>query len=150
MTDNAKFFEGHPEYAGRLLCVALCQGAGLHFVDVARGEAKPTGVKDLDVWSFFAALPGRRFPADRRDSHIDFGPSSFGRWSRELPKFRHFQGRRVDLFMRALPVDVGTEPAAALRGYLRAGRTESARRLAVKGVVLIAPGDRRGEIVWPR
>jgi hypothetical protein len=32
-----------------LVCVALCQGAALHFVD---GE---NGVKDFDVWTFYAA-----------------------------------------------------------------------------------------------
>lgn len=148
--DNAKFFKGRPEYADRLLCVALCQGAGLHFVDIANGKASPNGVKDLDVWSFFAAISGQRFPADKRHSHVDFGPSKFGRWSRELPRFSHFQGRRVDLFMRALPVSIDAEPAAALRKYLRGGRTESARRLAAKGVVLIDPVERCGEIVWPR
>lgn len=148
--DNAKFFQGRPEYAQRLLCTALCQGAGLHFVDVANGNVDSNGVKDFDVWSFFAAIPGQRFPADRRSSHVDFGPSKFGRWSRELPKFGHFQGRRVDLFMRVLPVDVDADPAEALRDYLGAGRTESARMLAAKAVVLIGPVQRRGEIVWPR
>ncbi|RAO00748.1 hypothetical protein LAH08_03001 [Micromonospora noduli] len=122
----------------------------MHFIDVAKGKAKPNGVKDLDVWSFFAAIPGQRFPSDKRHTHVDFGPSKFGRWSRELPRFSHFRGRRVDLFMRALPVDVNAEPAAALRKYLSVGRTESARRLAAKGVVLIDPVERRGEIVWPR
>ncbi|MFG1872266.1 hypothetical protein [Micromonospora arborensis] len=121
----------------------------MHFVDIANGMVNPNGVKDFDVWSFFAAIPGQRFPAYRRNAHVDFGPSKFGRWSRELPRFRHFQGRRIDLFMRILPVNTDAEPAAALREYLRAGRTESARRLATKGVVLMDPAERRGEIVWP-
>jgi hypothetical protein len=147
--DHLKFFERRPEYADRLLCVALCQGAGLHFVDVARGKNPPNGVKDLDVWSFFCAIPGTRFPADKRHMHADFGPSKLGRWSRELPRFRQFAGRRVDLFMRALPVAVGADPAAALTTYLHAGRTDSAQKLAAKGVVLIHPAERRGHIVWP-
>jgi hypothetical protein len=146
--DRAKLFETRPEYAGRLLCVALCQGAGLHFVDVARGKTPPNGVKDLDVWSFFLAIPGVTFPY-RRSRHLDFGPSKFGRWSRELPKFRHFAGRRVDLFMRDLPVTADADPADALRSYLRARKTKTAKALVAKGLVLIDPPDRRGEIIWP-
>jgi hypothetical protein len=51
---EAGLFGRHPHgagrYAGRLLCRALCQGAALHFLD---GK---NGVKDFDVWSFYAAL----------------------------------------------------------------------------------------------
>jgi hypothetical protein len=39
---------GSGRYAGRLLGRALCQGAALHYVD------KKNGVKDFDVWSFYA------------------------------------------------------------------------------------------------
>jgi hypothetical protein len=53
---------GRPEYESRCLAVALAQGAALHYLD---GR---TGVKDLDVWAFYAAIPGRRFPADKRVS----------------------------------------------------------------------------------
>jgi hypothetical protein len=63
---------GAGRYAGRLLCRALCQGAALHFVDGVNG------VKDFDVWSFYAALPTGPFPY-RRIGNADFGPSNFGR-----------------------------------------------------------------------
>jgi hypothetical protein len=46
--------QGAGRYAGRLLCRALCQGAALHYLD---GK---NGVKDFDVWSFYAARPSRR------------------------------------------------------------------------------------------
>jgi hypothetical protein len=39
---------GSGRYAGRLLGRALCQGAALHHVN---GK---NGVKDFDVWSFYA------------------------------------------------------------------------------------------------
>jgi hypothetical protein len=56
-------------------------------------------MKDLDVWSFFAAIPGVRFPADIRKTHADFGPSELGRQPydladarspRELARYRRF------------------------------------------------------------
>jgi hypothetical protein len=58
-------------------------------------------------------------------------------------------GRRVDLLGRSLPVAPGTDPARAIRDYLAAGRTTSARALAAKAAVLIDPAHRAGEIVWP-
>lgn len=108
--DHQRFLAHRPEYYGRLVAVTLAQGAGLHYVD---GR---TGIKDLDVWSFFAAIPDARFPADRRETHADFGPSQLGRQRydptaargpRALARFRRwatFTGRRVDLLMRHLPI----------------------------------------------
>ncbi|MEA2827735.1 MAG: hypothetical protein QOG43_2174 [Actinomycetota bacterium] len=147
--DRERFYRKRPEYRDRLICVALCQGAGKHFVDMANGFSEPNGVKDLDVWSFFAAIPGERFPADRRNVGVDFGPSKFGRQEPDqvAPQFRHFVGRNVDLLMRALPVPVGADPASALRDYLSEGRTKSAQELAAKGAVLIEPAV--GTVVWP-
>ena len=54
---------------------------------------------------------------------------------------------RVVWIERDAVVDV--DPIAVLTAYLRSGRTESARRLAEKAVVLIDPHALRGEIVWP-
>lgn len=147
--DRELFYRGRPEFRDRLLCVALCQGAAKHYVDVARGAPSPNGVKDFDVWSFFAAVPGERFPADRRNRHVDFGPSKFGRWDNEPDRFRAFTGRRVDLLMRALPVLLGADPVLALREYLGEARTRSAGELAAKAVVLIEPEHLLGTIVWP-
>lgn len=76
--DRDFFYRRHPEYRDRLLCVALCQGAAKHFVDMRRGVKPPNGVKDFDVWSFFAAISGQKFPAAIRHRHFDFGPSKFG------------------------------------------------------------------------
>lgn len=148
--DRERFFKRRPEYRDRLLCSALCQGAGLHYVEVAAGKAETNGIKDFDVWSFFSAIPGERFPADRRRTYVDLGKSKFGRWDGEAKVCQHFKGRRVDLLVRALPVPVDADPVSALRSYLAAARTGSAKFLAKKGVVLIDPLDRRGKIVWPR
>ena len=78
----------------KILCVALCQGAALHFVD------KANGVKDFDIFTFFAVEGGRRFPERRLGIH-DFGPSHFGRH----PEDRGFIGRRVDVIPTALCTD---------------------------------------------
>jgi hypothetical protein len=49
-------------------------GAALHMLTGS------TGVKDLDVVLFFAAIPGERFAEfPRLVQHFDFGPSSLGR-----------------------------------------------------------------------
>jgi hypothetical protein len=125
-------------YADRLLAVALCQGAALH-----RLNGK-NGVKDFDVWSFYEEHPERPYPY-RRNGTADFGDPKFG----TSPGWEHFVGRRVDLLGRSLPFDAGTDVAKALRRYLRAGRTATARHLAAKAMVLIEPGGRLGEIVWP-
>lgn len=82
------------------------------------------GVKDFDVWSFYARhgdwpLPGR-WRATR-----DFGPSKFGRYPGDPPRYA---GRRADLHGRSLATAAGTDPGHAIHDYLTAGRTKSARR----------------------
>ena len=69
-------FERKPNTGGRfrdrLLLLALCQGAALHYVDGSHG------VKDFDVWGFFRGLPDVSFPP-RGHGRRDFGRSRFGR-----------------------------------------------------------------------
>ena len=140
---EADLFGRHPRgsgrYAGRLLGRALCQGAALHYVN------QENGVKDFDVWSFYAQYDDWPFPARWRGTR-DFGPSRFGRYPGDPPRY---SGRRVDLLGRSLPAEPGADPADVLRRYLAARRTDSARALAAKAVVLIQPENRAGEIVWP-
>lgn len=164
--EDHEFFtrpDGRPEFAGRRVAVVLAQGGASHFLD---GQG---GVKDFDVWTFYAALPGVAFPA-KRNRHVDFGPSEFGRQRydfaaaknlAELGRFRRwdqFRGRRVDLLMRDLPVQpdaTSRQVVQALRDWLKAGAASAARRppssyyLAQKAVVMIDPKRRRGEVVWP-
>jgi hypothetical protein len=130
---------GSGRYAGRLLGRALCQGAALHYVN------QRNGVKDFAVWSFYAQYDDWPFPARRRGTR-DFGPSKFGRYPNDPPRY---SGRRVDLLGRSLSAEPGADPADALRRYLAARRTSSAKALAAKAVVLIHPENRAGEIVWP-
>jgi hypothetical protein len=126
-------------YAGRVLCVALCQGAALHFINGRNG------VKDFDVYTFYAEDAAGPFPPRWRTA-VDFGPSKFGRYPGDPESFA---GRRVDLIGRSLDVLPGVDPVEALRSYLTNARTETARCLARKAVVLIDPEPLRGRVVWP-
>lgn len=140
--DREDLFARKPRYRmleEGLVCVALCQGAALHFVDCENG------VKDFDVWTFYAARPGHpAFPWRRRRARV-FGDPAFGR----PPDRPDFAGRYVDLLGRSIEAFGETDPAAILRGYLSEGRTGSARALAEKAVVLLEPSDRIGTVVWP-
>jgi hypothetical protein len=131
--------QGSGRYAGRLLGRALCQGAALHYVNGRNG------VKDFDVWSFYAQHDDWPFPARWRGTR-DFGPPRFGRYPGDPPRY---SGRRVGLLGRSLPAEPGADPADVLRRYLAARRTASAKALAAKAVVLIHPENRAGEIGWP-
>jgi hypothetical protein len=140
---EAELFERNPygsgRYTGRLLGRALCQGAALHYMN---GK---NGVKDFDVWSFYAQHDDWPFPARWRGTR-HFGPSKFGRYPGDPPQYT---GRRVDLLGRSLPAAPGADPAPAIHDYLAAGRTTSAKALAAKAAVLIDPMSRVGKIVRP-
>ena len=86
---EAELFRRNPlgsgRYAGRLLGRALCQGAALHYVNGSNG------VKDFDVWSFYAQYDDWPFPARWRGTR-DFGPPKFGRYPGDPPRY---SGRRV-------------------------------------------------------
>lgn len=157
--DHADFYDRRPAYRSRLVAVVLAQGAALHYLD------RRNGVKDLDVWSFFALPPGeRRFPEDQRKLHVDFGPSDLGRQRYDLTRAksdrkraemerwsREHTGRRVDLMMRGLRCDVDNDPAEAVRAWLETGMRKpdsSPWHLRQKAVILIDPAARRDEVVW--
>ena len=133
--DLDAFIKRNPHHAGlkkRVLVVALCQGAALHFVD---GK---NGVKDFDVWTFFAddgASPS--YPVRRR------GAAQF-----EGVRFAD-STRRVDLLGRTLRVGEDGDPVAAVRAYLKDARTLTAWHLAQKAAVVLEPASRRGEVIWP-
>jgi hypothetical protein len=115
-------------YRDRVLCVALCQGAALHYVD---GK---NGVKDLDVWTFFAEDPVGPFPPRwRREKAFDLEP---------------FRGHYVDLLGRSLHEEIGADPKGLVRRYLSQPRTATARALARKAVVLLDPEPLRGTVAW--
>jgi hypothetical protein len=155
--------DGRPEYRTRRLIVTLAQGAALHYLDGRNG------VKDLDVWTLYAAVPGARFPADRRETHADFGPSELGRQSYDLTTARYDQernrfqrwqayaGRRVDFMMRALPLPPDApadDIVITLRAWLTTGASHRGQKkptpwyLAQKAMVALWPDDQLGRIIW--
>lgn len=142
IADNRDFFRRNAAigryYRNRLLCVALCQGAALHYVD---GEI---GIKDFDLWSFFAEHPADRYPP-RRHATADFGSSKFGRPRADF----EYQGRRVDLLGRSLPVRPAADAVEAVLLYLLTAKTKSARELRREAVMFIDPPELLGAIVWP-
>ena len=140
--DREVFFDNHPDWAlyrNRVLCVALCQGAALHYL---RGNV---GINDFDVYTFYVAHPARTWYS-RQIRSADFGSAKFGK--SEVTK-EWFVGRRVDFLSRALPAGLQDDPVHALRRYLAAGKTDTALELAAKAVVLLDPQPLRGTVVWP-
>ena len=134
-TDRKDFLSRKPQYTGDFLCSALCQGAALHFVD---GK---NGVKDFDVWSFYADEKGvPQFPP-RRHACVDFGESKFGKEPDESLK-----GRRVDIFCRS--IESNGNAVESVQRYLRDRPTPSAYFLAKKAVVLLEPTNLKGTIIW--
>jgi len=140
--DRNGLFQRKPElgmlYSERLIAVALCQGAALHYLD---GK---NGIKDIDVWSFYQAADERPYPYRRRGVE-DFGDPKFGKTT-DSP---HYIGRRIDLLGRSLEVTDIADPIAILHRYLSSAKTESSRLLAKKAVILIEPLNLLGSVVWP-
>jgi hypothetical protein len=118
-------------FADRILSVALCQGGALHYVDGRNG------IKDLDVWTLYAALPRVTYPYRRRGTLDDCDMPGLVGWA-----------RHIDFLGRSLPFKVGTDPASVWRSYLSQPKSRTASLLADKAVVLLVPKSRRGEVVW--
>lgn len=80
------------------------------------------------------------FPPRRR-AKIDFGDPKFG-VSPDTPKFI---GRRVDRNGRSIP---DADPVKSLQQYLKGRKTDSARLLAMKAIILIEPPELLRTVVW--
>ncbi len=141
--ERADFFGRHPEYAllyrRRVLCVALCGDAALHYVNGT------TGVATFDVWTFYAEHPEAAFPHWHEERH-DFGPGKFGRFAGAPSTFT---GRPVDLRGRSIEASPVDDPVEALQHYLRRATTPTSRHLADKAVVIVEPAPLLGYVAWP-
>lgn len=125
-------------YEDRLRLICLCQGAARHYVHGDRG------VQDFDLWGFFEAIPGHKFPPRRRGTY-DFGPSKFGRNPDDGARFK---GRRVDVIGRSISMAKHETPIESVRRYLSEKRTLSARLLAERPVVALWPEYHFEQIIW--
>lgn len=133
--DRQSFVERNPHHCGltnRVVLVALCQGAALHYADGT------TGVQDFDVWTFYDG--GGTFPA--------YPPRRCGRAWLESARFADCD-KRVDLLGRTLPPSVESNPVGRVRDFLDKRATPSAYELSRKAVVVLEPAKYRGEIIWP-
>ena len=141
--DREDFFGRHREWAllyrKRMVCVALCGDAALHFINGS------TGIDQFDVWTFYAEHSEAPFPI-QQSSKADFGKSKFGR---DAANPSAYEGRRIEMKARSLDCKPGDDPVEALQRYLRAGDTPVARELRGKAVVLIDPEDFTGYPAWP-
>jgi hypothetical protein len=136
-------FDRHPEkraaYSSRLLGICLCQGAADHFLH----SVDDRGINDFDLWAFYELQFGIRF-WNRSPSVGDFGPSKFGRSPLDPMRV----GRRVDVFWRALSSRPHESAAQTIRNYFIVPRTQSARELRKKSVVLVWPQEAIGQTIW--
>lgn len=127
LMDQANFFQRNHDiarvYRDRLACVALCQGAALHYVDGS------SGIKDFDVWSFYVQSAERAFPQRRPRTIWDFRDPRFGT-SPDAPA--HFSGKRVDVFVKGIAQNDMSDHVANVTIYLQHSRTRTARCLARK------------------
>ena len=141
--EREDFFMRHAEwrvlYGARALCTALTGEAALHFTNGT------TGVREFDVFTFYAQNPDAAFPPHRAGRE-DFGKPKFGK----LPGApESFAGRPVNLTGRDLDASPADDPVEVLHGYLRRGATRSARELREKAVVIIDPERLLGYVAWP-
>ena len=131
-------FELEKLYRNRLICIALCQGAALHYLD---GK---NGIKDFDVWTFFHEHPQRPFPY-RRLKQRDFGDSKFGK----TPGKADYIGKSVDLIGRSIPWKSSQSPVQAIRNFLTNSNNRTPWLLAKKAVIILEPEDLLGIVAWP-
>jgi len=140
--DRMDLFNRKPElgklYKNRVICVTLCQGAALHYVD---GK---NGIKDFDVWTFYREHPQQPFPY-RRNMARDFGDPKFGK----TPGKTDFKGRCVDLIGRSIPWERGQTLIQTLINYLKYSKNLTPRLLSGKAVIILEPYDLIGTVVWP-
>ena len=118
------------------LCVALCQGAAMHYQD------KKNGIKDFDIWFFY--------PYNQK--HLPYRP--VWNWDLNIPKFgRHpemkqYKGRKVDVMVRSLKKYFPNKPRETLIDYLTNNTNSTPKELSKKAVVLISPNELLGETIW--
>jgi hypothetical protein len=139
--DRKHFFQTNNNWAkyyeNNVICIALCQGAAKHYIDIK------TGINDFDVYTFYKNNPKKHLYAKRIKS-FDLGNPKFGQ-SLDKPEYI---GRRVDCLMRSIEINENENIVDAIRRYVIEGKTITSKLLANKAVVLIEPNC--GKKIWPK
>lgn len=123
------------EYANPL-CIALCQGAAMHYYD------KTNGIKDFDIW-FFYKFNKKHLPYRSR-WEWDYVNKKFGCH----PDFKGFEGRKVDVMIRSIKNYVNDDSVQSIYEYFQKEKTTTAKMLAQKAVVLLEPKEYLGKVIW--
>jgi hypothetical protein len=127
-------FERKPNTGGRfrdrLLLLALCQGAALHYVDGSHG------VKDFDVWASSGACQTCLFRLAATDGATSGARASAADYA------NRYEGRRVGILGRS--IDVRRCGGAALAGL----RGSSPWYLAQRPIIAIYPDLILGRRIW--
>jgi hypothetical protein len=113
-------------YGSALIAICLCQGAASHFLNPS------VGVKDYDVWHFYAQ--NRRVPFPYRAHHRSY-----------------CGGRRVDFLKRCIPkriINTSTSAGNSVLSYLMMRDTVTKKRLLVKAVIGLHPKSILGKVLW--
>ncbi|MBN1523593.1 MAG: hypothetical protein JW904_03825 [Spirochaetales bacterium] len=118
------------------LCVALCQGAAMHYYD------KSNGIKDFDIWIFYPFnqkhLPYRTY------WNWFYNNSKFGLHS----VYSSEKGRKVDVLVRSVKNYVPNDPVATIYSYFKNEGTITSQLLLQKAVVLLSPEYYFGKVIW--
>src|SRR6266498_132258 len=118
------------------LCIALCQGAAMHYYDGRNG------IKDFDVW-FFYPFNQKHLPY-RTVWSWDYQNPKFGRH----PEMKGYKGRKVDVIVRSVKEYNCSDPIGTIINYLSEKQSASARELSAKAVVVLSPKEYLGKIIW--
>jgi hypothetical protein len=113
-------------YGSSLIAICLCQGAASHFLNPS------VGVKDYDVWHFYAQ--NLRVPFPYRAHYRS-----------------HYKGRRVDFLKRCIPkriVNATTSAGKWVIAYLMRRDTATKKRLLIKAVIGLHPKSIFGKVLW--
>ncbi len=126
-----QFFVDKPRYApfrNKLVLVALCQGAADHYCDGI------TGIKDYDVWFFYAHMQGVSMPR-----------SSIKKC---YPEFNCYKGKKVDVLRRSDSAFKKGDVKASISRYLTNPTNPTPICLSGKAVIGLYPPEVMGEKLW--
>jgi hypothetical protein len=134
LSNNGKKWIELYDYKKPIL-VAFCQGAAMHYYD------KKNGVKDFDIW-FFYPFNKKDLPYRAR-WECDFENKKFG----QHPEMQKYKGRKIDVMVRSIKTRK-RNPVEVMIEYLKEGKTETAKCLSKKAVVVLEPEEYFSKVIW--